>query len=109
MIWNVDALNRLNKLIKNKLSSIRDETLLPHDVKEQSIVLDRMYHNYCMSVGLEMNIIPYHDTETRSDLPPPGEAMFLDGTIRLRNAWGDKYIDVPEEFAVRALALGFLP
>ena len=82
---------------------------MPRDVREQSIVVDRMYHDYCMSVGLRMNIIPDHDTETRSDLPPPGEAIFLDGIIRLRNAWGDKYLDIPEDFAVRVLILGFLP
>lgn len=109
MTWTADALSRLNVLIKNRLSSIRDGVLLPHDVREQSIVLERMYHDYCMRVGLGMNIIPDHDTETRSDLPPPGEAMFLDGVIRMRNLWGDKYIDVPEDFAIRALALGFLP
>ena len=109
MTWNSDALEKLNRLIKNRLSAIRDEVLLPYDVREQSIIVDRMYHDYCMSVGLEMNIIPDHDTETRSDLPPPGQAMFLDGIIRLRNAWGDKYIDIPEEIAIRAVALGFLP
>lgn len=109
MIWTADALEKLNKLIKDKFSAIGDGILLPHDVREQSIVVDRMYHDYCMSVGLSMNIIPDHDTETRSDLPPPGEAIFLDGIIRLRNAWGDKYIDMPEDFATRALALGFFP
>lgn len=109
MIWTAEALEKLNGLIKNRLSSIREGALLPHDVRDRQIVVDRMYHDYCMRVGLRMNIIPDHDTETRSDLPPPGEAMFLDGVIRMRNLWGDKYIDVPEDFATRALALGFLP
>ena len=109
MTWNAASLEKLNELVKDRLSLIREGILLPHDVGERQIVVDRMYCDYCMSVGLEMNIIPDHDTETRGDLPPPGEAMFLDGIIRLRNLWGDKYIDIPEETAARALALGFLP
>ena len=109
MTWTSDALEKLNELIKDRLSLIREGVLLPHDVGERQIVVDRMYCDYCMSVGLKMNIIPDHDTEARSDLPPPGEAMFLDGIIRLRSLWGDKYIDIPEDFAVRVLVLGFLP
>lgn len=30
-------------------------------------------------------------------------------TIRIINMWGDRYIDIPEEFALKILALGFLP
>ena len=30
-------------------------------------------------------------------------------TLTDEDLWGDKYLDVPEDFAIRALALGFLP
>lgn len=110
MNWTQDTLDRLNELVKTKFGAIRESILLPGDIKEQTRVLERAWHDYCMVVGIEMNIVPDHETETREDLPPPGGAMFLsDGSVRIRNIWGDKYIDVPEEFAVRALALGGLP
>lgn len=111
MIWNKSSLEKLNELVKAKFGDISGAIqLLPGDINEQSIVIEKAWHNYCMSVGVKMNIIPAYKTETREDLPPPGGAMFLsDGTVRIRNIWGDKYIDVPEEFAVRALVLGFLP
>ena len=103
MIWTDEVLHRLNVLIRAKLSSLLPS--LPLNRQDQMGV----WLNYCASVGLKMVIIPSHDVECRSDLPQPGGAIFLDGAIRLRNAWGDKYIDVPEEFAAKALALGFLP
>lgn len=111
MIWTDVALNKLNELVKTKFNAIRENIhLLPDDIKEQTGAIERAWHDYCMRVGLKMNIVPDHETETREDLPPPGRSMFLtDGAIRIRNIWGDKYIDVPEEFAVRALALGSLP
>jgi hypothetical protein len=111
MIWTENALNRLNELVKFKFDKLREAIcLVPNDIGEQSLVVERAWHNYCMSVGIKMNIIPDHHTETREDLPSPGEAMLLaDGTIRIRNIWGDKYIDMPEEFAFKALALDFLP
>lgn len=83
--------------------------LLPRDMKEQTMVIEKAWHNYCMSVGIKMSIIPDHETETREGLPAPGEAMFLGGVIRLRNMWGDKYVDMSEEFAMKALVLGELP
>lgn len=110
MNWTQGALDKLNELVKVKFDAITESMLLPSDIKEQTIVIERALHYYCMGVGLKMNIIPYHETETREDLPQPGGAMFLpDGTVRIRNIWGDKYIDVPEEFAIKALALGALP
>jgi hypothetical protein len=111
MIWTENALNRLNELVKFKFGAIKDAIpLLPGDINEQTMLIEKAWHNYCMSVGIKMNIIPDHHTETREDLPSPGGAMLLaDGTIRIRNIWGDKYIDMPEEFAFKALALDFLP
>lgn len=106
MIWTQGSLDKLNELVKVKFGAIRESILLPGDIKEQTSVMERAWHEYCMGVGLKMNIV----TETREDLPPPGGTMILpDGAIRIRNIWGDRYIDLPEEFAVRALALGFLP
>jgi len=106
MIWTADA---LNKLVKTKFTGIIVAIpLLPRDFKEQTMIIEKVWHEYCMSVGIRMNIVP--DQEPREDLPPPGKAMFLpDGTVRIMNIWGDKYIDMPEEFAERALILGFLP
>lgn len=111
MIWNKSSLEKLNELVKAKFGDIRGVIqLLPGDIEEQSMVIEKAWHEYCMRVGVRMNIIPDHDTETRKDLPQPGEAMFLpEGTVRIRNIWGDKYIDMTEEFAVKALTLGFLP
>ena len=111
MIWTEGALERLNELIKVKFGDISGAIhLLPSDIKEQTIVIERAWHDYCMSVGFKMNIVPNHETETYEDLPPPGGVMFLpESTVRVRNIWGDKFIDMPEDFAVRALALGFLP
>lgn len=105
------ALDKLNELVKAKFKDIRGEIhLLPGDTKEQAMVIEKAWHEYCMSVGIKMNIVPDHDTETREDLPPPGGAMFLpEGVVRIRNIWGDKYIDMSEEFATRVLVLGFLP
>lgn len=106
-----NTLDKLNKLIKVKFNEISDTIgLLPADIKEQTVVIEKAWHCYCMSAGIIMNIIPDYDTETREDLPQPGGAMRLpDGTFRIRNIWGDKYIDIPEETALRALVLGFLP
>lgn len=111
MIWSEVALHKLNELVKDRFGAIIGSIcLLPADIKEQTMVIERAWHDYCMTVGLKMNIIPDHETETREDLPPPGGATFLpDGTVRIRNIWGDKYIDMPEEFAIKALALGGLP
>lgn len=110
-VWTDSVLNKLNELVKAKFGDIRERiNLLPGDIKEQSMMIEKAWHNYCMSVGVKMNIIPAYETETREDLPQPGGAMFLpDGTVRIRNIWGDKYIDIPEDFAIKALALGFLP
>lgn len=104
-------MDKLNELVKTKFNDIRENIhLLSDDIKEQTGAIERAWRNYCMGVGLKMNIIPDHETETREDLPQPGRAMFLpDGTVRIRNIWGDKYIDVPEEFAIKALALGTMP
>lgn len=110
MIWNDAALKKLNELVKDKFNDVRAAiSLLPGEVKEQTMAIEKAWHNYCMSLGIKMNIIPDHETETREDLPAPGEVMFLDGRIRLRNIWGDKYIDMSEEFAMKALVLGGLP
>ena len=111
MNWTQGALDKLNELVKAKFNSIRENIhILPGDIKEQSMVIEKAWHEYCMRVGVKMNIIPAYKTETREDLPAPGEAMFLsDGTVRIRNIWGDKYIDMSEEFAMKALVLGFLP
>ena len=110
-MWTDEALNKLNELVKAKFSDIMGAIhLLPGDINEQSMVIEKAWHEYCMRVGVKMNIIPAYKTETREDLPPPGGAMsFSDGTVRIRNIWGDKYIDMPEEFAMKALTLGFLP
>jgi hypothetical protein len=109
MTWTSEAVEKLNELVTAKFGEIRGAIrLLPGDFREHAMGIDKALHNYCMGVGLKMNII--HHTETREDLPAPGEAIFLsDGTVRMRNLWGDKYLDIPEDFAVRALALGFLP
>lgn len=107
--WNSEeSLSKLNEMIKDKFSSIRSAIpLLPHDIREQSEVIGNAWRDYCVGVGLEMSVI---EKECRDDLPPPGEALFLsDGAVRIRNIWGDKYVDIPEELAVRALVLGFLP
>jgi len=111
MIWNKSSLEKLNELVKAKFGDIRGVIqLLPGDIEEQSMIIEKAWHEYCMRVGVKMNIIPAYKTETREDLPAPGEAMFLsDGTVRIRNIWGDKYIDMSEDFAVKALVLGFLP
>lgn len=111
MILIKSSLDKLNELVKAKFGDIQGAIhLLPGDINEQTMVIEKAWHEYCMGVGLKMNIIPDHDTETREDLPAPGEAIFLsDGTVRIRNIWGDKYLDMSEDFAVRVLALGFLP
>lgn len=111
MNWTQNALDKLNELVKVKFNAIRENIHLPPgDIKEQTVIIEMAWHDYCMGVGLKMSIIPDHETETREDLPQPGRAMFLtDGVIRIRNIWGDKYIDLPEEFAVRALSLGWMP
>jgi len=53
------------------------------------------------------------DASINSEYDPEAPRLIVgeDGSslVRLVNMWGDRYIDVPEEFAVRALALGFLP
>ncbi|NBT57289.1 hypothetical protein EBT16_00735 [bacterium] len=111
MKFSKESLNKLNELIKDKFSAIRSAIpLLPQDINEQSEVIEHAWRDYCVGVGLEISLIAGHQNECRPDLPPPGEALFLsDGVVRIRNIWGDKYVDIPEEFAIRALALGFLP
>lgn len=106
-----ESLKKLNEMIKDKFSSIKDSILLlPHDIKEQSEVIEHAWHDYCVRAGLKLNVISGYQNEYRPDLPPPGEALFLaDGVVRIRNIWGDKYFDIPEELALRSLALGFLP
>jgi len=53
------------------------------------------------------------DVSINSEYDPEAPRLMVgeDGSsfVRLVNMWGDRYIDVPEEFAVRVLALGFLP
>lgn len=110
MNWTDEALDKLNELIKIKFTELRESILLPADIKEQTRVIERSWHNYCMNVGIKMNIIPDYETETREDLPPPGGAMFLSNdTIRVRNIWGDKYVDISEQLAFKFLVLNGLP
>jgi hypothetical protein len=106
-----ESLNKLNEMIKEKFSSIRESIpLLPHEINEQSEVTSHAWRNYCVGAGMNLSVIAGYETECRADLPPPGEALFLpEGVVRIRNIWGDKYVDIPEDFAMRALALGFLP
>lgn len=109
-IWTEISLEKLNELVKVKFNTIRESILLPGDIQEQTKTIERAWRDYCVRVGIAISTIPDHETETRKDLPAPGKAMFFsDGTIRIRNIWGDKYIDMPEEFATRAIVLGFLP
>jgi hypothetical protein len=98
-----ELMEKLHELIKAKFYAIRSSLpqLQPHD---------EILHDYCATFGMKLNTIADHEKECRADLPPPGGAMFLpENVVRLRNLWGDKYLDVPEDFAIRALALGFLP
>ena len=94
-----ELMKKLHELVKAKFYMIRSS--LP-----QLQTHDKALCDYCETFGMKLNII----VNEKELLPPPGEAMFLpEGVVRLRNLWGDKYLDIPEDFAMRALALGFLP
>lgn len=104
MEWDHEALGRLHRIFSDRSWQIAQSTLDSH----QSFDLAwHMWYEYLFSIGLKMELSCNLDWDERA----PRAILNDDGsrTVRLINMWGDRYIDMPEEFAVRVLALGFLP
>lgn len=101
MEWNSETLDRLSKIFGNKSREIHGEACpRPGRVEIESALYERAWTSYLLELGLKMESAG-QGSERRS--------LVHDGKVRIVNAWGNRYIDVPEDFAIRTLVLGFLP
>jgi hypothetical protein len=102
MEWEEGNIRRLHRLFSDKCRDIARASVdhIPDDSWQ-------IWMGYLEAHGVRT------DASINSEYDPEAPRLMVgeDGSsvVRLVNMWGDRYIDVPEEFAVRALALGFLP
>jgi len=104
MEWDHENLGRLHRIFSDRSWQIAQSIL---DPSHSFDLAWGMWAEYLSSIGLKMELscnLDYDERAPRAILNDDGSR-----TARLINMWGDRYIDIPEEFAVRALALGFLP
>lgn len=104
MEWDHETLGRLHRIFSDRSWQIAQSTSDPSHFVD--LAWD-IWAEYLSSIGLKMELscnLDYDERAPRAILNDDGST-----TVRLINMWGDRYIDIPEEFAVRALALGFLP
>jgi hypothetical protein len=103
MEWDEDNIRRLHRLFSDKCWAISK----PIIEKELFDAAQQVWRDYLVGHGVCM------DASCNEDFDPDAPRLIVgnDGSsaVRIVNMYGDHYIDVPEEFAIRALALGFLP
>jgi hypothetical protein len=107
MEWDGEKLIRLHRIFSDRSWKIAQKTLDPSRSAQSVDLAWHMWAEHLSSIGLKMELScnrDYDENAPRAILNDDGST-----TVRLINMWGDRYIDIPEEFAVRALALGFLP
>ena len=106
MEWDREKLSRLHRIFSDRSWKIAQPILNSSHPCGESLAW-QAWIDYLSSIGLKMDMSCNQDCD---DLAPRSIAG-NDGsvTIRLINMWGDRYIDMPEEFATRTLILGFLP
>lgn len=109
MEWDLETLGRLHRIFSDRSWQIAAPILnFSHRGEHNSDQLAwQAWIDYISSIGLKMEFScnkDYDDLAPRLILKDDGFR-----TIRIINMWGDRYIDIPEEFALKILALGFLP
>ena len=101
MEWNSESLARLAEIFSHKCSIIYGQA----SSKDISIAYEKEWINYLLGLGLKMElIVKVEDIKGHCTFVAEGIRK-----VRIVNAWGDRYIDMTEEFAFKTLALGFLP
>jgi hypothetical protein len=103
MDWDEINIRRLHRLFSDKCWKISK----PMIDKGLFDTAQQAWQDYLGDHGMRMDVSCNEGFD-------PGAPRLIVGTdgsaaVRVVNMYGDYYIDVPEEFAVRALALGFLP
>lgn len=109
MEWNSRTLNRLSEIFGSKSKEIRwlatSDLMMDNDAAHAAYdkawtAYDKAWTAYLLGLGLKM--------EPLVGVADP-DHLACDGRVRIVNAWGDRYVEVPEELALKILALGFLP
>lgn len=105
MEWNSESLGRLSEIFGLKSREIRQQITLglTLDIDEEFAIYDKAWISYVENLGLNIGSISCIESNIE------GQNIAEISTIRIFNAWGNRYIDMPEEFALRTLTLGFLP
>lgn len=102
MEWNSRTLNRISEIFGSKSKEIRwlatSDLMMDNDAAHAAY--DKAWTAYLLGLGLKM--------EPLVGVADP-DHLACDGRVRIVNAWGDRYVEVPEELALKILALGFLP
>lgn len=103
MDWDEQTLKKLGRIFSEKSWLVIKPVLDSSGENEAQ----RAWSDYIMGLGLKIEL------SCNRDYDPKAPRFVPDApggpTVRLVNTWGDRYIDMPEEFAARTLALGFLP
>lgn len=102
MDWNEEVLESLRRLFSEKSWAL----IKPVLDSQGEDAAQEAWDEYLASHGFGV-------LSANSDYDPlvPRAVVGADGvaTVRLLNTWGDKYIDIPEDFALKVLALGSMP
>lgn len=102
MDWNSEILDRLSEIFGKKSKEIRRRATfdLMMDSDAAHMAYDKAWTAYLLGLGLKM--------EPLVGVADPRH-LAQDGKVRIVNAWGNRCINVPEDLALKTLALGFLP
>lgn len=102
MDWNEEVLESLRRLFSERCWIVIKPVL---DSRGENAAQEA-WEEYLAPHGFKV-------LSANSDYDPlvPRAVVGADGAVavRLLNTWGDKYIDIPEEFALKVLALGGMP
>lgn len=103
MEWNNEMLGRLSEIFGKKSKEIMCQAtlgLIKPDVDAEHAAYDKAWTAHLFVLGLKMEPLFGFDDPRH---------LAQDGKVRIVNAWGNRCIEVPEDLALKILALGFLP
>jgi hypothetical protein len=102
MNWRIDEIKKIHRIFGDKCWDLTGSSVdhIPDDSWQ-------IWMDYLDAHGVRTDA----SINSEYDAEAPRLIVGEDGSsfVRLVNMWGDRYIDIPEEFAARALVLGFLP